>query len=73
MARDPDAIERDIEKARDNLASTVDQLTVRADPKKLADSAKTTVLAKFEEPKIKYSVLGGGALLGLLLLRKLLR
>lgn len=73
MARDPDAIERDIEKARDNLASTVDQLTVRADPKKLADSAKTTVLAKFEEPKIKYAVLGGSTLIGLLLLRKLLR
>lgn len=73
MARDPDDIERDIEKARDNLAATVDQLTVRADPKKLADTAKTTVLAKLEEPKIKYSVLGGSALVGLLLLRKLLR
>lgn len=73
MARDPDDIERDIEKARDNLASTVDQLTVRADPKKLADTAKNTVLAKFENPKIKYSVIGGGTLVGLLLLRKLLR
>jgi len=73
VARDPDDIERDIEKARDNLASTVDQLAVRADPKKLADSAKTTVLAKLEEPKIKYSVIGGGTLVGLLLLRKLLR
>src|SRR5699024_2960850 len=73
VARDPDDIERDIEKAWDNLAATVDQLTVRADPKKLADTAKTTVLAKLEEPKIKYSVLGGSALVGLLLLRKLLR
>lgn len=73
MARDPDTIERDIEKARENLASTVDQITVRADPKKLADSARTTALAKFEEPKIKYSVIGAGALVGLLLLRKLLR
>ena len=73
MARDPDTIEREIEKARDSLASTVDQLGVKANPQRLADNAKTTLMAKFEEPKIKYPVIGAGALIGLLLLRKLLR
>lgn len=73
MARDPDTIEREIEKARDSLASTVDQLSVKASPQRLADNAKTTLAAKFEEPKIKYPVIGAGALIGLLLLRKLFR
>lgn len=73
MGRDPDTIEREIEKARDALASTLDQLGTKANPKRLADSAKTSLLAKFEEPKVKYPVIGAGALIGLLLLRKLLR
>jgi hypothetical protein len=73
VARDPDTIEREIEKARDALALTLDQLSVKANPKRLADSARTSVLAKLDEPKIKYSLIGAGTLIGLLLLRKLLR
>ncbi|WP_298175735.1 DUF3618 domain-containing protein [Saccharomonospora sp.] len=73
MARDPETIERDIEKAREALAATLDRISEKADPKQLADSARSTVQAKLDEPKIKYSLLGGGLLLGFLLLRKLLR
>ncbi|GAA1972782.1 MULTISPECIES: DUF3618 domain-containing protein [Amycolatopsis] len=73
MARDPETIEREIEKARDALASTLDQLGTKASPKRLADSAKTSVLAKLEEPKVKYPLIGIGALIGALLLRKLFR
>lgn len=73
MARDPDTIEREIEKARNALASTLDQLGTRADPKRLTDSAKTTLRAKFDDPKVKFPVIGVGALVGVLLLRKLLR
>lgn len=73
MARDPDTIEREIEKARDALASTLDELSVKANPKRLADSAKTSVLAKLNEPKIKYPLIGAGVLIGALLLRKLIR
>ncbi|SFP26992.1 Protein of unknown function [Amycolatopsis arida] len=73
MARDPETIEREIERARDALASTLDELTVKANPKRLADDAKVSVQAKLAEPKIKYSLLGAGVLVGLLLLRKLLR
>lgn len=73
MARDQDSIERDIEKAREALAGTLDQLGTKASPKRLADSAKTSVRARLEEPKVKYSLIGGGVLLGVLLVRKLLR
>ncbi|OZM73892.1 cell division protein FtsB [Amycolatopsis antarctica] len=73
MARDPDTIEREIEKARNALASTLDELGVKANPKRLADSAKSSVLSTLEEPKVKYPLIGVGALIGLLLLRKLFR
>ncbi|TNC18871.1 DUF3618 domain-containing protein [Amycolatopsis alkalitolerans] len=73
MARDPDTIERDIEQAREALASTLDQLGEKANPKKLADSAKTSVLAKLEDPKVKYPLIGAGVLVVALLVRKLFR
>ncbi|RZQ60060.1 DUF3618 domain-containing protein [Amycolatopsis suaedae] len=73
MARDPDTIEREIEKARDALADTLDQLGTKANPKKLADSAKSSVLATLENPKVKYPLIAVGALVGLLLVRKLFR
>jgi hypothetical protein len=73
VARDPETIERDIEKAREALAATLDRISEKADPKQLADSARSTVQAKLDEPKIKYPLIGAGLLLGVLLLRKLLR
>ncbi|HZZ50521.1 MAG TPA: DUF3618 domain-containing protein [Pseudonocardia sp.] len=73
MARDPDTIQREIEEARDALAGTLDVLTERANPKRLVDSGKTTVQEKLADPKIKYTLIGVGAVVGLLLLRKLLR
>jgi hypothetical protein len=73
VARDPDTIEREIEQARTALASTLDQLGEKASPKRLADSAKISVHAKLEEPKIKFPLLGAAVLIALLLLRKLFR
>ena len=73
MARDPDTIEREIEKARNALASTLDQLGTKANPQRLAESAKTGVQAKLDQPKVKYPLIGLGVLIGVLLLRKLLR
>jgi hypothetical protein len=73
VARDPDTIEREIEKARNALASTLDQLGTKTSPQRLADVAKTSVRAKLDEPKVKYSLIGAGVLIGLLLLRKLFR
>lgn len=73
MVRDQDSIERDIERARDALAATLDQLGEKASPKRLADNAKTTALTKLRDPKVKYPLIGAGVLIGILLLRKLLR
>jgi hypothetical protein len=73
VARDPDTIEREIEKARNALAETLDQLGTKANPQRLAEQAKSSLRAKLEEPKVKYPLIGVGVLVGVLLLRKLLR
>jgi hypothetical protein len=73
VARDPDTIQREIEQARDALASTLDQLGTQANPKKLVEGARASALAKLNEPKVKYPLIGFGALIVLLLLRKLFR
>jgi hypothetical protein len=73
VARDPDTIEREIEKARNALASTLDQLGTKANPQRLVATAKTSVRAKLDEPKVKFPLIGAGVLIGVLLLRKLLR
>lgn len=73
MARDPDAILRDIEKARDELAVTLDELSTRADPKRFVDSGKATLREKLNEPTTRYVLMGAGALVTVLVVRKLLR
>lgn len=73
VARDPDTIEREIVQARNALASTLDQLGTKANPQRLAEVAKTSVLAKLEDPKVKYPLIGSVVLIGALLLRKLVR
>lgn len=73
MARDTEAIEREIEAARSRLANTLDELAVRADPQRLADNTKHALIAKVNEPKIKYSLIGAGALIVTLVLVKLFR
>ncbi len=73
MARDPDTIQREIENARDALAETLDVLGEKASPRRLADNGRQAVLAKFEDPKIKYGLIAVGAILALAILRKLFR
>ncbi|MBC6448117.1 MULTISPECIES: DUF3618 domain-containing protein [Actinokineospora] len=73
MARDPDTIQREIEQARDALASTLDQLGTKASPKRLVDNAKTSARAKADEPKVKFALIGIGVVVGFLLVRKLFR
>jgi hypothetical protein len=73
VARDPDTIQREIEQARDALASTLDQLSTKANPKKLVDEAKTGAVNTLSSPKVKFPLIAFAALLALLLLRKLFR
>ncbi|MFF0493969.1 DUF3618 domain-containing protein [Nocardia sp. NPDC003482] len=70
MARDTERIERDIEAARNRLANTLDELAVRTDPQRIANNTKQAILAKVNQPKVKYSLIGAGALVvGLVLVR----
>ncbi|MPZ65804.1 MAG: DUF3618 domain-containing protein [Pseudonocardiaceae bacterium] len=84
MARDTDNIEREIEDAREALASTLDELGSRANPKHIVDQGKQQLQstvdqgkqqlqAAFDDPKKRPWLIGGGVLIGLLLLRKLVR
>ncbi|WP_431949255.1 DUF3618 domain-containing protein [Nocardia lijiangensis] len=73
MAKDTERIEREIEAARTRLASTLDEIAVRADPQRIADDTKSVVVAKLNEPKVKYSLIGAGALVVGLVLVKLFR
>lgn len=73
MAKDTESIEREIEAARNQLANTLDELSVRANPKRLADNVKSTVIAKVNEPKVKYSLIGVGTLVVVLVVVKIFR
>ncbi|MDF0529698.1 DUF3618 domain-containing protein [Tsukamurella sp. 8F] len=65
MPRDTESIERDIERAREQLASTLDQLGERADPKKLVDTAKTQAVSTVTKPPVLAAAAGVGVLVAL--------
>lgn len=73
MARDADAIEKEIEQARSALASSLDELSERASPQRLSEQGKEMAAAKWADPRVKYAVIAVGSLIGLLLLRKLFK
>jgi Protein of unknown function (DUF3618) len=50
--RDPDIIRADIDEARDQLASTVDSLAERANPRRIADDVKSGVLRVVQKPAV---------------------
>ena len=51
MARDADTIQAEIERARDALAVTVDQLTYRANPKRVVERGKLTLRSTLADPR----------------------
>ena len=73
MARDPENIQNEIEKARDQLAESLDALAERANPKTLIEGGKEQLAERLADPKIKYSLIGAGALIALLVVRSLFR
>lgn len=50
MARDPQAIQREIEEARDALASTLDKLADRTSPASVAGRARESVIGALRSP-----------------------
>jgi hypothetical protein len=69
--RDPDTIKQDIDKARDQLASTVDSLAVRANPRRLADDAKARAIGFVKKPAVAVSLAGVAALAVALAVRRI--
>jgi len=73
VVRDAETIQAEIERARDSLAAAVDELTTRANPRRVVDQGRRTIAATLTEPKVKYSLIAVGALVGLVVLRRLFR
>jgi hypothetical protein len=71
--RDPNIIKQDIDQARDQLASTVDALAERANPRRIADDAKAGVVAFVKKPVVAVSLAGIGALVFILVIRRIKR
>ncbi len=71
--RDASEIRTEIERARDQLAVTVDQLADRLAPKRLADDVKASLKQKALSPQGKAVIGGAGLLMSVLMIRNLRR
>jgi hypothetical protein len=69
--RTAEQVQHEIESARDALASAVDQLATRTNPKRVADDAKQALVDKAKTP-VGLAVVGGaGALVVLLVVLRI--
>jgi len=71
--RDPDTIKQEIDQARDLLASTVDSLAERANPRRIADDLKAGVVRFIKEPAVTISLAGVGVVVVVLVVRRIRR
>jgi hypothetical protein len=71
--RDPEVIKAEIDDARERLATTVDTLAARANPQRIAHDAKSKALAIVEQPKVKYTLIGVGGVVCVLVARRVFR
>ncbi|HJQ43780.1 MAG TPA: DUF3618 domain-containing protein [Jatrophihabitantaceae bacterium] len=69
--RSPDEIQHDIEQARASLAVAVDQLAQRTSPKRVADNAKNSLVAKAKSPQGMAVIGGTSALVVFLVVRRI--
>ena len=69
--RNPDTIKQEIDQARDQLASTVDSLAERANPRRLADDVKARAIRFVKKPAVAISLAGIAALAAALVVRKI--
>lgn len=71
--RDPDIIKQDIDQARDQLATTVDALAERANPRRIADDVRSGVIAFVKKPAVMVSIAGLGTVVVVVLVRRIKR
>jgi Protein of unknown function (DUF3618) len=69
--RDPNTIKQDIDQAREQLATTVDALAERANPRRLADDAKAGVISFLTKPAVVVSIAGIGTLVLVIVVRRI--
>lgn len=69
MARDINDIQRDIERTRRQLASTLDEIADRSKPQNFVADAKKQATAKVQEPEVQKILIGiGAAVVGLVVI-----
>ncbi|HEY9389743.1 MAG TPA: DUF3618 domain-containing protein [Mycobacteriales bacterium] len=51
MSRDPEAIQREIEQARDALAETLDTLAERTNPRRVAERGRQVLVDRLRSPE----------------------
>lgn len=73
MARNIDDIQRDIERTRRQLASTLDEIADRTKPQNLVDEAKEQVTSKLQDPQVQKILAGVGAAVATLVVFSLAR
>jgi Protein of unknown function (DUF3618) len=71
--RDPDAIKRDIDVAREQLAATVDSLAERANPQRLAEDLRSRLIEFVKKPVVAASLAGIGAVTVVIVIRSVRR
>jgi hypothetical protein len=69
--RDPDTIKQEIDQARNQLASTVDSLAERANPRRIADDFKAGLVRFVKKPAVAVSLAGVGVVAVVLLVRRI--
>lgn len=69
--RDPDTIKQEIDQAREQLASTVDSLAERANPRRIADDVKARVIGFVRKPVVTVTLVGLGALTVVVVVRRI--
>ncbi|EHI12763.1 DUF3618 domain-containing protein [Mycolicibacterium thermoresistibile] len=68
--RDPEAIKKEIDEARDRLAATVDALAERANPQRLADDLKARLIGFVTKPAVALTLAGVGVLTVVIVVRR---
>jgi hypothetical protein len=68
--RSADDIQRDIERSRAALATTVDQLAYRTNPKRVAENAKRSLRERAQSPQGRIVIGATGALVVVLIIRR---
>ena len=69
-ARTAEEIQGEIEQARDALAVAVDQLAVRANPKRLVDETKQKLIERAKSPAGQAVIGGAGVLVLIVVVRR---